>query len=604
MALKNHAGGGHARLNQIFNNVENACAGGTALLADANVIGFAGLAVVVNVLISFNNVAVHTGSAAVVKELTFCQSGACGYLVLCGSISVVTGVIGNLGDVFKPEHTVRLSAHTLKRVEIRRITADQGALCPLLGEGGMTGHIGVSLEHVGHLARCVEVSIDQIVIKLTLYMGIASISGNMAGYKPEYQAWVSIYEYDTTTGEKGALIDRTYKIPKTDYTDNPDTVASGGTQQYLDITNPEAVDWYMNVIWGQLIDLGIDGCKIDFCETMPNEGDYKGMTVNDKVVDGYLEYDWYDETIFEGDTVHHAYASYFISLFYKSMVEQKAAKNIDEGFVVLSRGGGIGSQRNPYLWAGDQTRRFRNLSTQLAAVINSGLSGVPFMTYDMAGYAYKNLPDGYFGNYTVQEYDTNLFIPDFKAAEQYESEIFIRSMQYTIFGNTVQTHGDVRHLYHLTAEAQEITEMYDKLHSDLMWYSQKVSKYACDTGIPMIRHMVLQYQNDENVVDIDDQFMYGDALLVAPILTYNAKTENGKRVLDYGSDITRSVYLPAGTWLDLNTGKTIVSKGETIEVTVGLAQIPVFLNTNAEDAAELQKVFNSTTWRDIKGFTY
>ena len=471
-------------------------------------------------------------------------------------------------------------------------------------EGHGWNKISTDKSQLESLASIAEY-LDEQDIKLTVYMGIASIDSAMAGYKSEYQAWVSIYEYDTTTGKKGALIDRTYKIPKTDYSENPDTISSGGTQQYLDITNPEAVDWYMNYIWGQMIDLGIDGAKIDFCETMPTEGYYKGMTVNNKVIDGYLEYDWYDESIFEGDTVHHAYPSYFISLFYKSMMEQKAAKNIDDGFVVLSRGGGIGSQRNPYLWAGDQTRRFRNLSTQLAAVINSGLSGVPFMTYDMAGYAYKNLPDGYFGNYTVQEYDATLFIPDFKAAEQYESEIFIRSMQYTIFGNTVQTHGDVRHLYHLSTEAQEITEMYDKLHSDLMWYSQKVSKYACDTGIPMIRHMVLQYQNDENVVDIDDQFMYGDALLVAPILTYNAKTdENNKRVLDYGSDVTREVYLPAGTWLDLNTGKTIVSKGETIEVTVGLAQIPVFLNTNAEDAAELQKVFNSTTWRDIKGYTY
>ena len=441
-------------------------------------------------------------------------------------------------------------------------------------------------------------------IKLTLYMGIASISGNMAGYKPEYQAWVSIYEYDTETGKKGDLIDRTYKIPKTDYTDNPDTVASGGTQQYLDITNPEAVDWYMNVIWGQLIDLGIDGCKIDFCETMPNEGYYKGMTVNDKVVDGYLEYDWYDETVFEGDTVHHAYASYFISLFYKSMVEQKAAKNIDDGFVVLSRGGGIGSQRNPYLWAGDQTRRFRNLSTQLAAVINSGLSGVPFMTYDMAGYAYKNLPDGYFGNYTVEEYDGNLFIADLKAAEEYESEIFVRSMQYTIFGNMVQTHGDVRHLYHLTEDAQQIVALYDDLHSELMWYSQAMSQYACDTGIPMIRHMVLQYQNDENVIDIDDQFMYGDALLVAPILTYNAKTdENNKRVLDYGSDVTRNVYLPEGTWIDLRTGEKIVvdENGKDLTVTVPFGEIPVYLNANSVYATALGDVFNGETWKAIMG---
>ncbi len=439
-------------------------------------------------------------------------------------------------------------------------------------------------------------------IKAILYMGIAEIYSNMKGYKPEYQVWASVYEnYNTSTNTKGKLIDRTYMIPKAGTTNNPDTVSSGGTQQYLDITNPEAVKWYMDAVWGQLIELGIDGCKIDFCETMPNEGYYKQINVNGKLVDGYIEYDWYDQSVFDKADVHHAYPTYFISLFYRSMLEQKAKKNIDDGFVVLSRGGGIGSQRSPYLWAGDQTRRFMHLKSQLTAAISSGISGVPFMTYDLAGYAYTS-QNGFYGNLTVQERDGDLVIPDFDAAQKYESEIFLRALQYSVFGNILQPHGDVRHMYQLTPEAQELSALYIKLHDELAWYLQKTSQHACDTGMPMIRHMILQYQNDGNVIELDDQFMYGDALLVAPVLTYNAKTENGNRVLDYGSDVSRTVYLPAGNWTNLNTGEKIVSTGETVTVTAGLAQIPVFLNTESADAEALQKVFAASTWTNITNY--
>ena len=58
------------------------------------------------------------------------------------------------------------------------------------------------------------------------------------------------------------------------------------------------------------------------------------------------------------------------------------------GFMVLTRGGGIGSGRNPYMWAGDQTRSWEKLDDQVLAVLNSGMSGIPFMSYDYGGYQY------------------------------------------------------------------------------------------------------------------------------------------------------------------------------------------------------------------------
>ena len=447
--------------------------------------------------------------------------------------------------------------------------------------------------------------LDSQNIKTLVYTSLGYLTGNTMGknFKSEYRLSIDVWEYDVTTGQKTdkPIATNVTSIPKSDETNNPDTT-SDGSQVYLDITNPNAVKWYINTVWGEMMKLGIDGIKIDFCESVPNEGYYKKLYINKNATSGYLEYNWYDPTVFEGKDVHHAYPSYFVSMFYKAMEEKAAERENDTGFVVLTRGGGIGAQRNPYLWAGDQSRKFATLSTQLAAAINSGISGISFMTYDMAGYAYTDSAYHHYGGQLQPIADSvgKIYLPTQKAAEEYESEIFARALQYTVFGNLIETHGYVRHVYHMTEEVQEIAALYSALHEELADYLQAMSQIACDTGMPMIRHMILEYQNDANVADIDDQFMYGDGLLVAPILTCNTKTENGKLVLDYASTVTREVYLPAGEWIDLNTGATFTSIGQTITVDANIAKIPLYLNTASEYADELQTIFAGDTWTAIK----
>lgn len=449
--------------------------------------------------------------------------------------------------------------------------------------------------------------LNQHNIKTLVYTSLGHITGTKmgSGFKDEYYLRADLYldEIDSSTGELKKLLDGTNQIPKSDATNNPDTT-SGGSQIYLDITNPDAVKWYVDTVWKKMIELGVDGIKIDFCESVPNEGIYSEMKIGDVTHKNItLKYRWYDATVFEDKEPHHAYPSYFVSMFYKAMEEKAAQRDSDTGFVVLTRGGGIGAQRNPYLWAGDQERRFQSLSTQLAAVINSGISGIPFMTYDMGGYAYAGTAYHYYGGQlaTIEDAQGNFYLAGQQAAEEYESEIFVRALQFTTFGNLIQTHGYVRHVYQMTEDAQEIAALYNALHEELADYLQKLSKNACDTGMPMVRHMVLEFQNDANVADVDNQFMYGDALLLAPILTCNTRqNEDGKTVLDYASTVTREVYLPAGEWLDLNTGETITSTGETITVSANLAKIPAYLNLASADAAELQTIFAGETWSAIK----
>ena len=442
-------------------------------------------------------------------------------------------------------------------------------------------------------------------IKSIVYTALGHLTGGGMSdqFKTEYMLIADFYEYDDVNGISKKLTSST-GIPKSDKTDNPDTV-SDGTQSYLDITHPGAVKWYTDVIWSEMMELGVDGLKVDFSESLPNEGVYRNMKINGVTYEKvYIKLRWHDPSMFEEKEPHHAYASYFVSMVNKEMNEKAAERDDDNGFIMLARGGGIGLQRNPYMLAGDQTRRFRNLSTQLAAVINSGISGIPFVTYDMGGYAYYGTSYHYYGGQpqTVVEDNGTISLPNMQAAEEYESEIFVRALQFTAFGAVIKTHGDVRNVYQMTEEAQELSALYFALHEELAGYLRELSVIACDTGMPMIRHLVLEYQDDANVYDVTDQFMFGDGLLVAPILTCNTKQEGGQLLLDYASVATRTVYLPAGEWIDLNTGETIVSDGMTLTVDANLAQIPVYLNTASAHAEELQTIFAGDTWQAIVAY--
>ena len=470
-------------------------------------------------------------------------------------------------------------------------------------EGAQWYNMATDATQWASLKKYVEY-LDSQNVKTLVYTSLGYVTGSAMGkgFKSEYKLSINLWGYDTTTGQKTdeLIAQNVTNIPKSDSTNNPDTT-SNGSQVYIDITNPEAMKWYVDTVWGEMMELGIDGIKIDFCESVPNQGYYQKIYIHGEEKTGYLEYNWHDPSMFENTEVHHAYPSYFVSMFYKAMEEKAAQRDGDTGFVLITRGGGIGAQRNPYLWAGDQSRTFRNLSTQLAAVINSGISGIPFMTYDMGGYAYASSAYHYYGGQltSISDSQGSFYLKDQRAAEEYESEIFIRALQFTTFGNLIQTHGYVRHVYQMTEEVQTLAAYYAALHDDLADYLQQMSQIACDTGMPMVRHMILEYQNDAKVADIDDQFMYGDALLVAPILTCQTKWENGKMSLDYASTITRTVYLPAGEWIDLNTGETIVSVGQNITVSANIAQIPVYLNTQSEYAEQMQEIFAGEAWQSI-----
>ena len=452
------------------------------------------------------------------------------------------------------------SGYSVKTVVTRLIDAGMKPTAMIL-EAWNYGNISKDTESARASRAELQKTVDWLDaqgIKTMLYMivGGSITPANAKGWKDEY----FVNAYVTENGHT-RYTNQIFSVYMQNGVENPDVSDSASTRRYLDITNPEAVEWFFDTYWGQLIDMGIDGVKIDFAEELPDsEYDYGGMSI---------EYDWYDPSVIPKGAEHHFYPITFIASFYKRMNELKRENGEEDGFIVLARGGGIGAQRYPYMWAGDQTRTFDKLDDQLMATVTSGLSGMPFMTYDMAGYRYH-------ASNGVAYTDPNSLA--------YESEMYIRALTYTAFTFTVQTHGTVRNLYDLSEDAQRISRLYMDLRAELLEYIDRNVRISAETGIPSVRHPVLEFQNDPNVYGINDQFLLGDALMVAPILSEGATK--------------RTVYLPEGSWTNLLTGEVVSGGYHTVKLMLG--QCALYINNASADAAYLLEIFNqSEAWRGI-----
>lgn len=301
--------------------------------------------------------------------------------------------------------------------------------------------------------------------------------------------------------------------------DNPADNPDAGSWYYLDITSNEVREYIYNRIWGSAVkDFGVDGSKVDFCELFP---------------------DTYELIMADGKTrgAHHWYPVVYNTLLYNKLNENS------DGTMTINRGGSIGAQRYPWIWLGDQKREFRFIEAQVKGVLSSGFSGVPFITYDMAGY---------------------------KNAGSDEADVFRRAVEFTAFIGNIQTHGTVKRAYDFDDETKAIYRKYAKIHDALRPYLVEQGKISCETGLPLVRHLALDYWQDEKVWNIEDEFMLGNKLLVAPVLN------NGT---------VRSIYLPEGSWTNLWTGEKYEGGRTLMLYKVPADEIPVFVNESASSAA-------------------
>ena len=278
----------------------------------------------------------------------------------------------------------------------------------------------------------------------------------------------------------------------------------------IDFTNPQAAQVYKDYL-GRLFKAGAAVIKTDFGEDAPPNGV------------------WHDGT--PGHQMHNRYP-----LLYNQIAAEATAAGTDGG-QVWARSCWAGSQRFPIPWGGDNSPNFHNLGPQWCGGLSLGLSGFTFWSEDIGGFVS----------------DTN-------------DHLLIRWMQGGLFHSHARIHGTgLRELDRFQPETVRICREFLELRYRLLPYILAQSRICAATGQPTMRALVLDYQYDRTTWSIDDQWLFGTDLLVAPIM------DAGTR---------RAVYLPPGTWYDWWTGAA-QDGGRWIEADAPLDRIPLWLRAGA-----------------------
>ena len=289
----------------------------------------------------------------------------------------------------------------------------------------------------------------------------------------------------------------------------------------VDFTNPELVS-YMKERVKRLMRMGVGVIKTDFSEEIPEDAVF------------------YDGTT--GHESHNKYTLLYAKTIYEASLEAKS--EIGEKALLWGRSGYAGAQNYPANWAGDSSAAKNNLNSILNGGLNLAMSGVSFWGFDIGGF--------YNCDYTGKR-----VIPD--------DDSYIRSVQMGLMSPLSRSHGQStpREPWVFSKEAQDAFLKINKLRYRMLPYIYSVGYETHYTGLPMMRPMVLEFQEDFAVRDINTQYMLGDAVLVAPV---------------FDQKIHR-IYLPEGSWIDLYT-KERIRGGRWITAEKKLDTIPLFLREN------------------------
>lgn len=278
----------------------------------------------------------------------------------------------------------------------------------------------------------------------------------------------------------------------------------------IDITNPDAVNWLKGKL-RKLLKMGVDVFKTDFGEDIPEDAIfYNGQT---------------------GVNIHNLY-----SLLYNKAVFE-VTKEFKDKPIVWGRSGYAGSQKYPVCWSGDPACTYEAMAAVLRGGLSYGMSGVPFWSHDIGGFYGKPTTD-----------------------------LYIRWAQFGLFSSHSRCHGTTdREPWVFGEEAEKIFIKYAKLRYKLMPYIYSTALKSSKTGLPFIRPLVLMNQNDPTTFHIDDEYYFGDDILIAPVFTDNNQ---------------RMIYLPEGGWVDYWDTKIYKGK-QWIRYDAPLDILPIFIRKGA-----------------------
>jgi len=279
----------------------------------------------------------------------------------------------------------------------------------------------------------------------------------------------------------------------------------------VDFTNPEAVEWYKEKLRG-LMRQGVDAFKTDFGERIPTDVVY---------------YDGSDPI-----WMHNYYTYLYNKAVFEVMSEFRGAQET----CLFARSATVGGQKFPVHWGGDCNSTYVSMSESLRGGLGLCLSGFGFWSHDIGGFEGTANPD-----------------------------VYKRWLAFGLLSSHSRLHGSssYRVPWLFGEEAVDVCRYFSRLKNTLMPYLYSSAVETCRTGIPMMRAMMLEF-DEIGCEDCDREYMLGDALFVAPVM-------NREGWVDY--------YLPEGTWTHLLDGSARQG-GRWLQEQYDFFSLPLFVREN------------------------
>lgn len=234
----------------------------------------------------------------------------------------------------------------------------------------------------------------------------------------------------------------------------------------VDFTNPDATAWYQGYL-KKLVAMGVDCFKTDFGERIPTEG---------------VRY-------FDGSDPQMMH-NYYTLLYNKAVYDVLAETKGEDEAILFARSATVGGQCYPVHWGGDCSSNYPSMAESLRAGLSFGMSGFGYWSHDIAGFEDQATPD-----------------------------LYKRWTQFGLLSSHSRYHGSTAYkvpwLY--GDEAVDVCREFVDLKLRLVPYLKRMAVQTHETGVPMMRAMVLEFQDDPTCEDIDTQYMLGSDILVAPI---------------------------------------------------------------------------------------
>lgn len=287
----------------------------------------------------------------------------------------------------------------------------------------------------------------------------------------------------------------------------------------IDFTNPGAAAWYKGLL-RPLLETGAAAIKADFGENVDESAAYRGVA---------------------GEKYRNLYSL----LYQKAVWEVTEEVKGREEAVIWARSGWAGSQRYPVHWGGDSACTFDGLAGSIRGGLHLGLSGFAFWSHDVPGF---------YG------------VPDFMKSRP-SDVLYVRWTQAGTFTSHMRYHGTTPREPWEYPAAAEVARQWLRLRYSLLPYIVSEAEKCCRSGLPMLRSLVIEWTDDPAVWGVSDEYMFGDAFLVCPVLRAGG---------------VRDVYLPEGRWVDFWSGEVTSGPARLKEVRSPLSRIPLYVRYSAE----------------------